>query len=145
MPNIDVRMVWRLGQGVFATWYTSTTLIGMLLFVRQTTPLTRIKCGAAAIVMTVVAWLLVAVVPLPWVASVLLDEIIHGNSEPASWIFGIIVGAVIATASSGAVLAVFRQRISRLDIAVLFAVNLLCVGLAFYRIAAQLIAHPPEA
>jgi hypothetical protein len=145
MLNIDVRAVWRMGQGVFATWYTSTTLIGMLLFVRQTTRLTHVKCVAAGIAMTAVSWLLVAVVPLPWLASVLMDEIFRGNGEPVSWIFGIIVAAVIGTASSGAVLAVFGQRITRLNIAVLFAVNLFCVGLTFYRIVAQLIAHPPEA
>lgn len=134
-----------MGQGVFATWYTSATLIGMLVFVRQTTRLTNIKCVAAAIVMTAVSWLLVAVVPLPWVASVLIDEILHGNGEPVSWIFGIIAAAVISTASSCAVLAVSLQRITRLKIAVLFIVNLFCVGLTFYRIVAQLIAHPPQA
>src|SRR5260370_39616752 len=129
MLNIDVRGVWRMGQGVFATWYTSATLIGMLVFVRQTTRLTNIKCVTAAIVMTAVSWLLVAVVPLPWVSSVLIDEILHGNGEPGSWIFGIIAAAVISTASSLAVLAVFLQRITRLKIAVLFIVTLSCVGL----------------
>ena len=134
-----------MGQGVFATWYTSATLIGMLVFVRQTTRLTSIKCVAAAIEITAASWLLVAVVPLPWVASVLLDQILHGNGEPVSWIFGIIVAAVISTASGCAVLAVFGRRITRLNIVVLFMVNLFCVGLTFHRIVAQLIAHPPQA
>jgi hypothetical protein len=117
----------------------------MFFFVRQTTRLTRTKCVAAAMAMTAVSWLLVAAVPLPWVASVLMDEIFHGNGEPVSWIFGLIVAAAIGTASSGPVLAVFGHRITRSNIAVLFAVNLFCVGLTFYRIVAQLIAHPPQA
>jgi hypothetical protein len=145
MVNIDVRGVWRMGQGGFATWYTTTTLIGMILFIRQTTKLPNTKRVAAAIVMTTVSWLLVAVVPLPWVASVIMDEIFHGNGGPVSWIFGLIVAAVIATASSCAVLANFRQRITGSNIAVLFVLNLSCVCLTFYRIVSQLIAHPPQA
>jgi hypothetical protein len=117
----------------------------MFFFVRETTRLTPAKCFAAAIAMTAVSWLFVAAVPLPWVASVLMDEILHGNGAPVSWIFGLIVAAVIGTASSVAVIAVFGQRITGSSVAVLFAVNLFCVGLTFYRIVTQLIAHPPQA
>jgi hypothetical protein len=117
----------------------------MFFFVRQTTQLTRTRCVAAAIATTAVSWFLVAAVPLPLVASGLMELIFHGHGEPVSWIFALIASAVIGTASGGALLAVFGQRITRSGVAILFAVNLFCVGLTFYRIVAQLIAHPPQA
>lgn len=88
---------------------------------------------------------MVAAVPLPLVASGLMELIFHGHGEPVSCIFALIASAVIGTASGGAVLAVFGQRITRSGVAILFAVNLFCVGLTFYRIVAQLVAHPPQA
>jgi uncharacterized membrane protein len=145
MLNIDVRAVWAMGRGVFATWFTSTALIGMFFFVRKTTQLTRTKCVTAAIATTAMSWLLVAAVPLPLLASGLMEEILHGHGEPVSWVFALIASAIIGTASGCAVLAVFRQRITGSGVAILFALNLFCVGLTFYRIVAQLIAHPPQA
>lgn len=134
-----------MGQGVFATWFTGTTLIGTFFFVGKTTQLTRTKCVAAAAATTAASWLLVAAVPLPLVASGLMDEMFHAHGEPVVWISALIASAAIGTALGGAVLAGFRQRITRSGIAVLFAVNLLCIGLTFYLIVAQLIAHPPQA
>jgi hypothetical protein len=134
-----------MGQRVFAAWFTGTTLIGTFFFVRQTTQLTGTKCLAVAVGTTLASWLLVAVVRLPLVASGLMDDMSHAHGEPVVWISALIASAAIGTAMGGAVLAGFRQRITRSGVAVLFAVNLFCVGLTFYRIVAQLIAHPPQA
>ena len=142
--NIDVRSVWWIGRGFFATWFTSTVLVGMFFFVRQTTKLTPTKCVGASIATTAVSWLLVAPVPLPLVASGLMEKIFH-DGEPVVWISALAAAAVIGTASGGTVLAVFRQRLTRTGAAVLFAMNLFCVGLTFYRIVTELIAHPPQA
>ncbi len=145
MLNIDVRAAWPMGQRVFATWFTGTTLIGTFFYVGQTTRLTRTKCLAVAVGTTLASWLLVAVVPFPLVASGIMDEMFHAPNEPVIWISALIASATIATAVGGAVLVGFRQRVTRSGVAVLFAVNLFCVGLTFFRIVAQLIAHPPQA
>jgi|ERR1017187_1271114 hypothetical protein len=145
MLDIDTSAAWWIGRRVFATWFTSTTLIGTLFFVRQTTQLTRAKCVAVAVATTTVSWLLVAAVPLPLVVSGFMNEILQAHFGSVGWISALLASAVIGTASGGAVLAVFGQRITRSGIAILWALNLFCVGLTFYRIVAQLIAHPPEA
>lgn len=131
---------------MFATWFTCTTLVGTFIFVGQTTRLTRTKCLAVAVATTVASRLLVAAMKLPLVASGLTDEVFHApDGEPLVWISAIIASAAIGTATGGAVLAGFGQRVTRSGVAVLFVVNLFCVSVTFSRIVAQLVAHPPEA
>jgi hypothetical protein len=69
---------------------------------------------------------LVAAVPLPLLASGLVDEMFDAHGEPAVWISALIASAAIGTALGGAVLAGFRQRITGSGIAVLRRKPALC-------------------
>jgi len=62
-----------------------------------------------------------------------------------SWILVVLMTALTAAISSLAVLTVFGQRITLSAFGLIFTEDLICVGVAVYRMAAYIAAHPPEA
>jgi phage shock protein PspC (stress-responsive transcriptional regulator) len=119
---------------------------GKFLVVRKSTRLPLARSVAADIGMTGMSWLFICVVPISLLPYVLLqDYLFGGRADPASWIFPVLMSTITGTVGGVAVLFAFRQAITRSLFGLLFAMNLICIGLSVYRMAAYISAHPPEA
>jgi|SRR5579872_4454317 len=146
MVDVDVRAVWSQGRTEFTTWFTAASLVGNFLFVRISTRFPFARSIAADITMTGVSWLFVCAMPISLFVYVLVQSLpFGGGGDPLSWILVVLMTALTAAISSLAVLTVFGQRITLSAFGLIFTEDLICVGVAVYRMAAYIAAHPPEA
>jgi hypothetical protein len=82
--------------------------------------------------------------PILLMASILVQELLFGGrGNLASWIIGPLISALTSALSGFVVLIAFKQKLAGWAFCWLIAVNLVCVGLAVYRMAAEVSAHQP--
>lgn len=146
MIDVDVRSVWNQGRAEFAAWFVAASLFGNFWAVRRSMHLSSAKSVAAAIGMTGVGWMIVCLWPIWLVPYVLAqDYFFGGRPDPYSWIIPVLLCGATGAVVGVTVLLALRQRITTATIRSVLAVNFLSVGLAVYRMACYVSAHPPEA
>ena len=146
MLDVAVWSAWRIGRSTFTTWYAAASVVGNFVFVRIATRLSLGRAIAADLAMTGACLLFIAAIPVPLLAYVAAEAgLLGGRSNPIGWIIAALLSAFTSTLICSATLVVFRQRVTRSALWRLLAVNLICVAIAVYRMAAFVLAHPPEA
>ena len=142
---IDVRSLW-LYRPLFTAWFLPTLLVLNFIYIRRRTSLSFLKALAADIGMTILSWLLTAgvpVVPLLVWALVLVTIGRRSDGPIGAMIPVFLVTALISAASQSALLRRFKHRVTKSEFWLLASINLLCLVVAFYRMCAFALAHPP--
>ncbi|MBS1872620.1 MAG: hypothetical protein JSU00_05360 [Acidobacteria bacterium] len=146
MIDIDLRAVWRLAALQLRVWFAASMLVGSLFFVRRTKRLGVFSSTALAFGMTAASWLTVAEFPLAFLAVGIAQQVAFGGkTHLAVWIAGVLMSACVGEGAAASALVLCGQRVTKSGVAMLFAINLIAICLAVYRMISYALAHPPEA
>jgi len=146
MTDVCVACVWKIGRAVFTTWLGATLLIANFLFLLIWNRLSFGKAIVANVAMSGAGWLFIAAIPVPLYAYAIVWELLFGDRYgPISWLIPVLLSAVAGALFAITVLAAFRESVNRSTFLILFALNLACVGIAVFRMAIYVSAHPPVA
>jgi hypothetical protein len=146
MVEVDVASVWKNGYGVFTHWLVAASLVTNLLCIRLLKRLTFGKLIVTDLAISGLTWLFAAVVPIPLYAYVIGRELLCRDcSQSITWVIPIGLSAALGALLGVLVLRVARERVTRSAFVLLAAFNLTCIGIAVWRMVADVIANPPEA
>ena len=146
MPEVFVLGVWSHGSTVFAVWFAAAISIVNFLLLRITTRLSVGKSIVANVAISGLSWLFVAYIPIPLYAYVIGRQLLRvDRDDPISWVIPVVLSAVTGALLGIAVLVALKERVTHSKFWLLFSMNLIGVGIAVWRMAAYVIAHPPEA
>ena len=144
MPEVSVFGVWRIGWTVFAVWFASCISIVNFLLLRISTGLSVGRSIVANVAISGLSWLFVALVPIPLYAYAIGRELLRVDRDiPFSWVIPIVLSAVTSSLLGIAVLVALREKVTHSKFWLFFSMNLIGVGIAVWRMAAYVIAHPP--
>ena len=142
--NIDLRGLPPY-RPIFTSWFVPTFLLANFIYLRRTASLSFIKVLGADVAMTVLAWLLIARVPVvPMVVWGLILGL-TGSGSVVGMVPVLVISALVSAISQCALLRFFKHRATRPEFWVLTGINLFCFALAFYRMCVFVLAHPPIA
>jgi hypothetical protein len=113
-----------MGKHVFTAWLLPVGFGAKFAFARRSASFSVALSLVTSAAMTLGAWMLLIVVPLPLVGWTLAHEFLLD----------------LGVARIG-----FGRRLRRREFAILLALNLLCLGAAVYWTARGILRHPVEA
>lgn len=149
MP-IDLRADWVIFGNAFRICFAVAALAGSFLALRLTTRLSPVKTIAAGLLTAVLSWLLIAVIPVPLGASVLVFEFLWKVAELNWWTANIqygwlaipaLIAALLGAVIAVAVLRIFRQRVTWSAFWRTAVINVLMIGLSLYGV--ERMSRPP--
>src|SRR5690348_5997412 len=93
-----------------------------------------------------VVWFPVVIVAEEFAHILILDRIPTGRADPYSWISVLFFAALLSAAIELLVVRIFfKQKLLRPAVALIFAIDLCCVGAAAFVTAQYVLAHAPSA
>jgi hypothetical protein len=146
MRDVSVFHVWSIGWTVFAGWFAAAISIVNFLLLRISTRLSVGKSIVANVAISGLSWLFVAFIPIPLYAYAIGRDLLRvDGDDPISWVIPVVLSAVTSALLGIAVLVALKEKVRHSTFWLLFSMNLIGVGIAVWRMAAYVIAHPPEA
>lgn len=150
--DIDIRSLWALGRTAFLYSILVTGLLVKPVVVRRVTHQAWPASMLGGFALTISGSVLVAVVPISFIRSLVLTEVLlkgfagRGRLGVIAWVCPAVVSVLVASACDMVIMfRVYGQKISRrLSSLTLFA-NAICFLAAAYVLFAYVDGHPPEA
>ena len=149
MVDVNLGYFWSSGWAIFTGCFVPSSLV-MRYFVLHpagnTSPSWRL---IADLTMGVASWIFVVGFPVAIVAeqiahTLILDRIPRGHADPYSWLSVLFLSALVSAVVELLVARTcFNGKLLRPAAALLFAIDLSCIGAAAYATARYVLAHRP--